>query len=118
MKTIDEIKKLDGFEFISEISKIILFSNELKEFGKWTKPELLAFYREWKHYEDWDEDGVHILTMKSTKQQMRIIVGRILGNMIRQVVFNNGGSDLSRKDILDYITTKRREILIDELLKK
>ena len=121
MKTTKEIKELGGNEYISEVAKIILFGNdsEIKPFIKWTKPFLLAFYKDWKHYGDFDKDGVYELTMRSRKDHMRHIVRGILSNMIKKVVSDNVGInkwDVSREDVLDYTTTIRREILIDELI--
>lgn len=111
MKTRDEIKE-SNVKCFSEIIKNILFDNddEIKDFLKWTKPELLEFYKDWKHYDESDD----LLTMRSPKHHMRKIVGGIIRNMIHQLMFNDG--DLSQKDMLDYITIKRREKIIDELI--
>lgn len=121
MKTIDEIKELNGYEYTSEVSKIILFGNdsEIKDFMKWTKPVLLEFYKDWKHYYVFDRDGVFELTMRSPKFQMRYIVNDILYNMIREKVSDNVGipsHKISREVVLDYITTERRDIIINELI--
>lgn len=112
MKTRDEVKELISNRYVSEITRIILFDNdsEIKDFTKWSKLELLTFYNYWKKYDDFNNQ----LTMKSTKQQMRIIINNIIRNMIRQLMFNNG--DLTQKDMLDYMTIKRREIIINELI--
>lgn len=117
MKTTDEIRKLGGNEYINEVSKIILFGNdnEIKDFIKWTKPELWSFYEDWSRYDKYND----VLTMKWTKPEMRSIVGGVLHNMVRQVVSDNVGIPsykITREDVLDYLTTIRREIIINELI--
>ena len=180
MKTADEIKKLNGFEYTSEVSKIILFNNdsEIKPFLKWTKLELLAFYNEWTIFSignmgDNDVElvsikeiiesvkeimissddelrlkisrsstelinlfnvkirprepkvlrSIYVKTMKDNKHELRSKVDFILTNMFRKIssdpriyCFDGGGARIYREEFLDYITTKQREILIDELI--